>query len=160
MYAKAFLILCVVLVTRLDQLDLGARLSKSQRPERNNFECVATPSQTYPCALMTIEGVKISVGYEEKSLRIRYLTTQDKKFKTPDGLQVGMWMKISEGELLAVPGWKILGPKAKSGWRPIFGYLGKKVVFSDGMVIDLSQPRHDPPRTGELQVVELEKGGV
>jgi hypothetical protein len=160
MYAKAVLILCVVLVTRLDQLDLGARLSKSQMPESNNFECVAKPSQTYPCALLTIEGVKISVGYDEKSLLIRYLTTQDKKFKTPDGLQVGMWMKVSEDELVAVPGWKILGPKAKSGWRPVFGYLGKKVEFSDGTVIDLSQPRHAPPRTGELQVLELEKGGI
>ena len=152
------MVICCLLITRLDQLDLGVRLDKDQI-QAISLECVATPSQTYRCTPLTIEGVKIAAGYDE-TLRIRYLTTQDRKFRTPEGLHVGMWMRVSENELVAITGWKILGPKAKSGWRPVFGDVGEKVKFADGTVVDPSRRRYRPPRRGELRIVELEKGGV
>jgi hypothetical protein len=69
MSTKPFLFIGVALVARLKQFDLGARLSESQIPEGNTFECVATPSQTYPCVRLTIEGVKFAVGYDEDVAR-------------------------------------------------------------------------------------------
>lgn len=89
MSTKAFLFLCGALVARLNQLDLGARLSKSQIPEGTTFECGATPSQTYPCVRLTIEGVKFAVGYDEKTSRVQYLSTPDRKFVTQEDLHLG-----------------------------------------------------------------------
>jgi hypothetical protein len=63
MYARIMVICC--LITRLDQLDLGARLDKDQI-QAISLECVATPSQTYPCTPLTIEGVKIAAGNDER----------------------------------------------------------------------------------------------
>jgi len=162
MSAKAVLLFCMLLVTRLGQLDLGARLDRGQVPKRSKASCASGPSQTYPCISLTLEGVKFTVGYDEKSLLIKYLSTQDKNFRTPEGLQVGAVMTMGEDQLMAVPGWKVLGPRAKSGWRPVLGdmLLNHQVQFSDGTVIDLTQPHQNPPRTGELVILELEKGGV
>jgi hypothetical protein len=161
MYTKAVLfICCLAVVTRLNQLDLGARLSKDQIPEGNTFECVATPSQTYPCVRLTIVGVRFVAGYDEKTRRIQYLSTQDRNFATKEGLHVGDWMRVREDELVAFEGWKIVGPKTESGWRIVVGYLGQQVRFSDGTTLDLSQVRHEAPRSGDVQILELEKGGV
>ncbi len=159
MLTNAVFLVCVVLISTLDQIDLGARLNKDEISGRS-LECVATPSQTYPCEFLTVEGVHVAVGYERDNLRIKYLSIQDKHFKTKDGLQVGASVTVSEDQLVAIPGWKVFGPRAKSGWRPVFGYFGEKVRFSDGTVVDLAQPRHDPPRAGQLEILELEKGGV
>ena len=160
MYAKTVLFIFFVLVNRVDQLDLGDRLSKSQIPDGNTTVCVATPSQSYPCVRLTIEGIKFTVGYDKETSRIRYLSTQDRSFATAEGLHVGDWTRVREDELIAFDGWKIVGPKTKSGWRFVVGALQQQVRFSDGTVVDLSQPRHDPPRSGEVQILELEKGGV
>jgi len=154
------IVVCGLLITRLGQLDLGVRLDKHQVPKDNTTMCVATPSQTYPCAFLIIKGIKFKVGYDEKSRRIRYLSTQDQNFTTPEGVHVGMSMKVREDELIALPGWKIFGSRARSGWRPVFGFLRSGVTFSDGTFVDLSQARHAPPRAGELIIQELEKGGV
>jgi hypothetical protein len=162
MSIKTLFLVALLLVTRLDQLNLGVQLDKGQVPKRGKVACAATPSQTYPCVTMKIEDVEFTVGYQEESLRIKYLSTQDKKFRTPDGFQVGTSVTVREDQLVHVPGWKILGPRLESGWRPVFGHIldDDKVLFRDGTVIDLSQPRHGPPRTGELEILELEKGGV
>jgi hypothetical protein len=108
---------------------------------------------------LKVEGVKFEVGYDQKR-RVRYLSTQDEQFATKEGLHVGNWMKVREDNLFAIKGWKIFGPKTKSGWRPVVGYFTEEVQFRDGTVVDLSQPRHTPLRTGEVQILELEKGGV
>lgn len=149
MYAKSFLFIFifVVLITRLDQLDLGARLSKSQIPEGNTFEWVATPPQTHPCVR---KGVRFAVGYDEKTSRIQYLSTQDSSFATREGLHVGGWTRVREDELILLKGWKIVGPKAERGWRIVVGRPGQQVRFSDRTVVGLSRVRQEPPRSGEV----------
>jgi|GEM_PF-5937539 len=160
MYSKPFLFILVLLVSRLNQLDIGTRLSKSEIPESNSVQCATAPSQTYPCLTLMVEGIKFVVGYDEKTSRIRYLSTQDSGFATKEGLHVGNWIRVRADELIAFKGWKIVGPKSESGWRPVVGYLGERIRFSDGTIVDLSQPRHEPPISGEVQILELEKGGV
>jgi hypothetical protein len=151
----------IVMTMRLDQLDIGTRLGKNQIPG-NSTRCAATPSQIYPCVKLTVEGVEFTVGYDEKTARVRYLFTQDKHFATKEGLHVGDWTKAREDELLSFSGWKTIGPQTPSGWRIVVGsgYFGEQVQFADGTVIDLTQPHHTPPRTGDVQIRGFEKGGV
>ncbi len=70
MLTKAIFLACLMLISALDQLDLGARLNKDEISGKSQA-CAATPSQTYPCEFLTVEGVHIAVGYERESLRIK-----------------------------------------------------------------------------------------
>lgn len=157
-------LLLSLLPVATSQVDIGTVLSSNQVPPQNTTVCAATPSQTFPCASLKIDHVAFKVGYDPETLQIKYLSTQDKNFQTEDGLRVGGWMKVREDQLLAIHGWMILGPKTKDGWRPVVGLnlrdTDDKVRFADGTIVDLSQPKHQPLRTGKVKILEFEKGGV
>jgi len=144
------------------QTDVGLRLKSAQTPRGNTNECVATPSQTYPCVQdLTLDGVRFSVvGYNPQTLRIKYLLTFDKRFVTKDGLRVGSFVEIAEDKLLSIRGWHIYGPKTKDGWHTIVGssLTEDKVQAADGSTVDPSKPIAG--RVHRFEVVGLEKGGI
>jgi hypothetical protein len=136
-YAKAFLILCAVLATRRDQLDLGAWLSKSQIPESSNIECVATPSQTYSCALLTIEGVRISVGYDEKTLAHSRSDNSGQKVQDSRQFAGGHVEEGPCGRIAGHPGWEDFRTKGEERSSDILA--GKWSFLTERSLISLNR---------------------
>ena len=156
--------LSVLLTTGLavGQAELGTLLSSAMVPKDNTVACLASPSQLYPCVQnIRIDGVRFTtVGYDARTLRIKYLFTQDDTFKTADGLRVHGLIRLAESEVFTVRGWYILGPRTRDGWRPVLGtFLDSSVIKSaDGEVIDLTKPV--PGKMHRFKIVGFDKGGV
>jgi hypothetical protein len=155
-------------VAMFGQLDVGDRLMSAQIPKHGNVQCVATPSQTYPCVVgLEVGGVKFNtVGYDSTTKRVKYLATSDARFRTKEGLRVGDWIDVSEDQVLSVYGWNIYGPTTKDGWHIVLGFalpikgVDGTVRFQDGTVVLPSGSRTGPSRIGKVQIREFEKGGL
>ena len=164
MAMKIFPLLLVALTTGLavGQANLGTCLSSAMVPKNNATECAATPSQTYACVQnVQIDGVRFTtVGYDSRTRRIKYLFTQDDKFKTSDGLQVNSLISLAENEISSVKGWHTIGPRTRDGWRPILGILldGNFIESADGEAIDLTKPVAG--KTHRFKIIGFDKGGV
>jgi hypothetical protein len=143
-------------------IDVGTRLGHNQVPRNNRDRCAIAPLQTLPCIPgLMVGGVKFKIAYDAHSSEIRYLSTDDQQFVTNDGLQVGSWIQVQANQLEFFPGWNIYGPTSKDGWRTILSSgLSGRLEFSDGSVLDLSDPRSVPNKTGKVMIVGFEKGGV
>jgi hypothetical protein len=131
-------------------------------PKNNTTECAATPSQVYPCVQnVKFGGVRFTtVGYDSRTRQIKYLFTQDDKFKTVDGLHVHGVITLAENETLFVKGWQIIGPRTKDGWRPILATLldGEVLQSADGEAVDLTKPVAG--KMHRFKIIGFDKGGV
>jgi hypothetical protein len=143
-------------------LDVGTRLSHDQLPRNNKDRCAIAPLQMLPCIPdVMVMGVKFKIAYDAHSSEIRYLYTDDQQFVTSEGLQVGSWIQVQTNQLEFFPGWNIYGPTTRDGWRTILSSgLSGELEFSDGSVLDLSDPKSVPHKTGKVMIVGFEKGGV
>ncbi|MBI3475229.1 MAG: hypothetical protein HY010_05830 [Acidobacteria bacterium] len=143
------------------QANVGMRLPSVMVPKNNTNQCAATPSQSYPCVQdVDIDGVRFTtVGYDAHTRRIKYLFTQDQKFRT-GGLRVGGLIDLAENEILPVAGWYTMGPRNKDGWRPIVGSFleGTAIKSADGEAIDLTKPVAG--KMHRFKIIAFDKGGV
>src|SRR6266700_3465143 len=73
------------------QFEIGAVVPRQLlRAGSKSAELVMTQSaQLDPCFQYQSEGVKYTIAFSEKSRKISYIHTEDSKFRTSDGLQVG-----------------------------------------------------------------------
>ena len=153
-------------------LAIGTRLSQIQVSGTKTTHCVTRPSQIWSCADLVVGGDRFKVGYDAKTRVVKYLFTDDRNFKTNDGLRVGSWIEVRQNELILVRGWRIYGPRTKDGWRTMSGTpfrfnnqtekleLSGTVRFEDGTAVDLSKPSTEPPRNGKVKILGFEKGGA
>jgi hypothetical protein len=131
-------------------------------PKNNTTVCAATPSQTYPCVQnVKFGGVRFAtVGYDSRTQRIKYLFTQDDKFKTVDGFQVGGLISLAENQIISIKGWQIIGLRTEDGWRPILGSIldGDVIESADGEAVNLTKPVAG--KMHRFKIIGFDKGGV
>lgn len=150
---------------------IGTRLNTTQASRTRTTDCATRPSQISACTELAAGGAKFKVGYDPQTRLVRYMFTDDRNFRTTDGLQVGSWIEVRQHELVLVPGWRIYGPKTAGGWRTVIGTplrfnnqteqveLSGLVQFEDGTAVDLAKPGA-PPHRGRVKILGFEKGGA
>jgi len=91
-------------------------------PNRS-FEMMIASAQAWPYEEVLISGIKYGVAVNKTTGKVAYVSTQDSKFKTPEGLSVGATLE----QVLATgaekpwgePGWAYHA-KLPSGWSAAF----------------------------------------
>ena len=172
MHGLSLLVVFLSGVTLGQSLTIGTRLSQMQVSGIKTTHCATRPSQIWSCADLVAGGARFKVGYDAKTRVVKYLFTEDRNFKTNDGLGVGSWIEVRQHELFLVRGWRIYGPRTKDGWRTVIGTpfrfnnqsekleLSGRVRFEDGRAVDLSKPSAEPPKNGKVKILGFEKGGA
>ena len=76
-------------------------------------QTMATPSQMWPSYETVVDGVLYTLGID-KEHRVQFVWTDDRKFRTPEGLKVGD--PVPAGEMRHEAGWGVY-VILPSGWR-------------------------------------------
>jgi hypothetical protein len=105
------------------KLKIGTKLPRKYLPkEDEQGKQIAThPSQFRPFIEKTVGQIKYLIAYDDKTYKIKYLETRDKRFKTGNGLQVGSKIEVTRDTLTIYGGWYIFAAPTPDGWRPIVG---------------------------------------
>ena len=158
-----FLLIMPVQKQKPAQLELGAEVKPEFIQEKKTKELYMThPSQLRPFIRQEIDGVSYVIAYEEESRKVKYITTNDKDFTTDEGLQVGNFIELTKGEIIAYPGWEIRGPANKDGWHPVVGFLDKVTIMkeSNRVTTDIEQIwKLNPSDRFQVMVIGFSKGG-
>src|SRR5689334_23197699 len=96
-------ILCLCLLSSTTAADcklnlkIGERIPVNCLPGKDEeSQLIAThPSQLRPYIKRSVGGVEYIVAYDEDTRRIRYIQTNDKAFRSTNGLHVGAEIKVS-----------------------------------------------------------------
>lgn len=88
---------------------IGAVLKSKHVPKKSTELYMTHPGQLRPFITKKIDGVDYVIAYEEKSRRIKYITTSDEHFTTVKGLQIGNYVDVVKDQIIAYPGWEIAG---------------------------------------------------
>ena len=140
-------------VKNLDiKLEPGAELAEWHVPKEPRRLISTHPSQLRPYIEVTIEKVDYVIAYDEKTRRIKYISTEDEDFRTKKGLKVGDYIKLKRDEIVVFPSWEIRGPKTSDGWFPIIG------VDAPGMN-PVSEETFKENKTLKARIIGFSKGG-
>jgi len=103
---------------------LGVPLPKGIGP--SSYKLLTSPSQMSPAYTVDFMGTKYIICSDQKQ-RIRYISTSDPAFRTPEGLAIGnplgKVLQISHVSAHKLPGWGYVVP-LKSGWNAGF-FIGE-----------------------------------
>lgn len=106
---------------------LGSRCNPPRNRERTVV--VVSPSQTYDSYKLTAGDTQFTVGYDSKK-RIRWISTVDASFSTPDKIRVGdslaKVLAVAPGGIRAEVGWAWFVP-LPSGWNAMISKPGTRV---------------------------------
>lgn len=164
---KMVIPVCVLLLTAFQneeiKFEIGSTLNSEFIQKSKIGSWIATSSsQLRPYIERKIGGVDFLIAYAEESREIKYIATQDRKFKTASGLQVGHFIKVTKEQIYDYPGWKIHAMKTEDGWTPVIGFLTQLTVRKGDAVVTVDlkevwQPASEEPI--EVKIVEFIKGG-
>lgn len=127
---------CTVVLFGEQAPKIGAEMNRKWIQGDGHNLCMTHPAQLDPCVQQLFDGVRYTIGYSKETRRVTYLYTDDKNFRTADGLKVGDSIPISDDSVRALPGWHVEAPITRDGWRPILGY-DQKIKLRDGTVLNL-----------------------
>ena len=88
---------------------------------------VTGPTRTPPRPYIrkTVGGIDYYIAFEEKTRKIKYIDTSDKKFRTANGLHPGLEISVTKDQLYIGPWWwYVLAPVTPDGWLPVLNPLG------------------------------------
>jgi len=134
------------------KLEIGAKLNRKFIPRKISQMIATHPNQLRPFIKQTIDGVTYVIAFDEKTREIKYIHTDDKNFRTANGLRVGADLSVAKNELVSYLGWEIRAPVTPDGWYPVVGYDMPKVGGMSGVGLRDSD-------TATLTVVGFSKGG-
>jgi hypothetical protein len=149
-----------VLASKLNHIpEIGDKLEKKNIPA-SAFKnmCAITADDFYPCFRPKIDGIEFMIAFEEHTFRVEYITTQDPKFKTADGLKVGDVIDVQEKDLVDYESWDIFAPRTRDGWRPIVGvslFCSKDGTDKYGLCGNVFRKAHP----GKAEIMGFSKGG-
>jgi hypothetical protein len=134
------------------KLEIGAKLNRKYIPRKISEEILTHPSQTRPFIKRTIDGVEYIIAFDQRTREIRYIHTDDKNFRTKNGLRVGSEISVAKNQIVSYPGWEVRAPITPDGWYPVVGYDLPKIGTSPD---DASQKSS----TLTLTIIGFSKGG-
>jgi hypothetical protein len=77
--------------------EIGKRIAVPRRAEVGR--CMTSPGQLDQCVIVTVNGIKYTVGYRMGAPRsnvVTYVHTDDPNFRSPEGLRVGDVATVEE----------------------------------------------------------------
>ena len=156
----AFLILGVSQKADI-KLEVGSVLPVKYVPKNNPHIYMTHPAQLRPFIERDVAGVRYVIAYDQKSRVIKYISTDDKKFKSADGLQVGGYVEVSNEQVTVYRGWEIRGPEDKNGWHPLIGFNGEMTVLDvdKETKIELKEYRLESEHPVKAKIIAFVKGG-
>lgn len=80
------------------------------------------PGQTRPFIDPSIDGIKYIIAFDEKTREIKYIYTNDKNFRTANGLRVSSEIPLTRAQIEIIPYWEIRAPVTPDGWYPVVGH--------------------------------------
>jgi len=116
---------------------IGSKFKRSWKSAESQL-CMTSSAQLDPCVQRTFDGITYTIAYREQTHRVSYVYTNDKNFRTADGLKVGDSIPVSKETVFGEPGWQSFAPSTRDGWLPIVGFDGLRITLKDGTVIDLT----------------------
>lgn len=143
------------------KLEVGSVLPAKIVPKKNRKLYMTHSAQFRPFIELEVAGVRYVIAYDKKSRVIKYISTNDKKFKSADGLQVAGYVEVNNALVSVYPGWEIRGPKDKDGWQPLMGFNSEMTVLDGGKEtkIELKQYRLESEQTVKVRIIGFVKGG-
>ena len=156
----AVLLLTLTGVQKNDiKLEVGSVLSAKYVPKKNRKLYLTHSAQLRPYIERNVAGIKYIIAYEDKSRVIKYISTNDKKFKSADGLQVDSYIEVKGEQIRAYPGWEVRGPETKDGWETLIGFDSKITVLGGENRVN---PDQYPPlqfgQTVKVKIIGFVKG--
>jgi hypothetical protein len=113
--------------------ELGEHIAVPRRADVGR--CMSSPGQLDKCVKVSVNGISYIVGYRKRGVHgniVTYVHTDDPRFRSPEGLRVGVVATVDSSEsLIAAPGWEIYGRKGW-GWIPVVGFSGQVDVIREG----------------------------
>jgi len=103
------------------KLEVGAKLPRKYVPRKITQQIATHPSQFRPYIHKTIADVDYLIAFDEKTREIHYIHTDDKDFRTVNGLRVGSAITFTREQLDIIPSWEIRAPATPDGWYPVVG---------------------------------------
>jgi len=111
------------------KLEIGAKLERKDLPKKITEEMMTHPAQTRPFIRRSIRGVEYKIAFDRKTREIKYIYTNDLKFRTKDGLRVLGEIPLTREQLDVIPYWEIRAPMTPDGWYPVVGDDSKLFGF-------------------------------
>lgn len=155
------LFLTIVALQKADiKLEVGSELPAKYVPKNNPKQYMTHSAQFRPYIEQNVAGVRYVIAYDKKNHVIKYISTDDKQFKSADGLQVGGYVEVNDEQVEAYPGWEIRGPKDKDGWQPLIGFNSEMTVLdgSNDTRIELKQYRLAAGQQVKAKIIAFVKG--
>jgi len=104
------------------ELEIGGIIDKKFLSDTSSNFILTSPSQFRPYFVISIDSVDYIIAYDKMTLEIKYIITNDKDFKTTQGLKIGSEISLSSDEVLIYPGWNVYSKISDDDWDPIVGY--------------------------------------
>jgi hypothetical protein len=111
-----------ITIISIFKLEIGSNIDREYLPDSLNHFILTHPSQFRPYIEVTIHNVDYIIAFNEKTLEIKYIYTDDKDFKTVQGLKVGSEISLTKDDIIIYPGWDVCSKNSYDGWYPIVGY--------------------------------------
>jgi hypothetical protein len=123
-FLACFAVLTPVASAQSDiKLEIGAKLPRRYVPRRIKELMGTGPTQARPFIRKNIGGIEYYIAFEEKTRKIKYISTSDKNFYTMNGLHFGSEIIVTRDQLTIYPQWYIFAPATPDGWIPILDPL-------------------------------------
>ena len=103
------------------KLEIGAKLDPKYIPKKITQEIMTHPGQMRPFIERSVNRVKYTIAFDAKTREIKYINTDDPKFRTSNGLRVESEIALRREQLDVYPGWEIRAPATSDGWYPVVG---------------------------------------
>ncbi|MEW6730007.1 MAG: hypothetical protein AB1489_01600 [Acidobacteriota bacterium] len=104
------------------KLEIGVKLNRKDVPQKITETILTHPGQIRPFIKRTIDGVEYIIAFDHRTHKVKYIYTNDKKFRTNNGLQIGSQISVAKNQLISYPGWETRAPVTPDGWYPVVGY--------------------------------------
>lgn len=142
------------------ELEVGAKLPAKYIPKNNRKLYMTHSAQLRPFIVQEIEGITYIIAYDEKDSVIKYISSNDKEFKSEDGLRTSDYIEVQADQVIAYPGWEIRGPVNKKGWQPLLGFVSKMTVLDNGKDTELILVEHRLPagKSVKAKIIGFVKG--
>jgi hypothetical protein len=143
------------------KLEPGSVLPVKSVPKKNRKMYMTHSAQFRPFIERDVAGIRYVIAYDEQSRVITYISTEDKLFKSADGLRVGGYVEVNNTAVEVYPGWEIRGAEDKEGWQPLIGFDSKMTVL-DGdkeTILELKRYRLESEHPLKVKILGFVKGG-
>lgn len=123
------------------KLEIGARVPAGELAEEKGARLYMTSSASLrPFIEREINKVTYVIAYDDKTRKIKYLSTDDPDFKSSQGLKVGDFLEVKGDHVYVMPGWEIRAPGGEDGWEPLIGFNSELTVWGEHKEVKLTVP--------------------